>query len=283
MELLYITDMHGIEWKYERVLQIANERNVAVVINGGDMLPKAADLMSQGYFITDFLGPHLKQYQELGLNYLCCLGNDDLKTFDETFKAVCDEFPCVHDMAQRKVDLFGYEFIGMNWVVDYPFRLKDRCRMDTVDYVFQEQLGSGLLSTELGMQEMDDWFTYAKTLPTIEEELDRLVTPNDMSKTIYSMHMPPAGMGLDQCHDGREVGSKAIYAFLKNNQPRLSLHGHIHESPLRSQVWCAKLGNTICVQPGQLADLHYALIDLESMECDLYIQAREETKPFKSR
>ena len=61
---------------------------------------------------------------------------------------------------------FGFEFVGMNWVVDYPFRLKDRCRMDTADYVFQEQFGTGLLSTPNGWQEIADWISYAKTLPT---------------------------------------------------------------------------------------------------------------------
>ena len=154
----------------------------------------------------------------------------------------------------------------MNWVVDYPFRLKDRCRMDTEDYVFQEQYGSGLISTDAGWRELEDWLAYAKTLPTIEDELSRLVQPNDMSRTIYSIHMPPYKMGLDQCAHGLEVGSKAVYEFLQSEQPRLSLHGHIHESPACSEKWWGKIGKTVCIQPGQLEHLSYVLIDLHTME-----------------
>ena len=45
--------------------------------------------------------------------------------------------------------------------------------MDTKDYIFQEQFGTGLLSTSGGWQEIEDWFSCAKKLPTIEEEMDR--------------------------------------------------------------------------------------------------------------
>ena len=62
--------------------------------------------------------------------------------------------------------------------------------MDTDDHIFQEQFGKGLLSTPDGWQELDDWFACAKMLPTIEEELYRLVRPKDMAKNIYVIHTP---------------------------------------------------------------------------------------------
>ena len=156
----------------------------------------------------------------------------------------------------------------MNWVVDYPFRLKDRCRMDTDDYIFQEQFGKGLLSTPDGWQEIDDWFARAKMLPTIEEELDRLVRPKDVAKSIYVLHTPPCRLGLDRCYDGAEVGSKAIYNFLKKYQPMLPLRGHIHESPVVTGRWYAKLGRTICIQPGQLDEFTYVTIGLSTIKFD---------------
>ncbi len=171
-------------------------------------------------------------------------------------------------LAQRKFELGGYEFVGMSWVVGYPFRLKDRCRMDTDDYIFQGQFGKGLLSTPNGWQEIDDWSGHAKMLPTIEEELNRLVRPRDMAKSVYVIHMPPCRIALDKCYHGAEVGSKAIYNFLKKYQPKLSLHGHIHESPEVTGRWYAKLGRTICIQPGQLNEFIYATIDLSTMKFD---------------
>jgi Icc-related predicted phosphoesterase len=274
MNILFVTDLHGIEWKYKRVLQIAKKLDVEAVINGGDLFPHSRGAATQPDFIAYFLDDHLAQYDSAGIHYLCYPGNDDLKIHDEMFEKVCDKYSRVVPLAQRKFDLGGFEFIGMNWVVDYPFRLKDRCRRDTEDYVFQPQLGPGVLSTPDGYEGIDDWFAYAATLPTIEEEMERLVRPTDMEKAVYVIHMPPSDLGLDECTGGERVGSRAIYRFLEKNQPRLSLHGHIHESPLVSGRWKAQLGRTLAVQPGNREDLAFAVIDLESMECRRSVEAQ---------
>ncbi|MBU4076089.1 MAG: metallophosphoesterase, partial [Euryarchaeota archaeon] len=225
MRVLFVTDLHGSKWKYDRMFEVAKDFRANVVINGGDMLPGNNKPFRQGEFISNYLDNHFAQFNSAGIYYLCYLGNDDLKIFDELFEETCNKYSFVICLAQRKFEVGGYEFIGMNWVVDYPFRLKDRCRMDTEDYEFQEQFGTGLLSTPNGWQEIEDWFTHVKKLPTIEEELDRLVRPEDMTNSVYVIHMPPSGLGLDRCHDGSEVGSKAVYNFLEKNQPKLSLHG----------------------------------------------------------
>lgn len=268
MKIVYTTDLHGEIWKYDRLLKAASDFRADAVINGGDMLPKAGNLFDQGKFITGYLEKHFEQSARLGVSYLCYLGNDDLRIFDDQFDSTCGKYQDVVNLAQRKYAVGKYEFIGMNWVVDYPFRLKDRCRMDTKDYGFQMQFGAGLFSTPNGFEELPDWFAMAKTLPTIEDELDRLPKPNSMSQSIYVIHMPPSRLGLDVCGNGSAVGSKAIYNFLERNQPMLSLHGHIHESPETSEIWKAKLGNTLCIQPGQLTPFTYVTIDLETMEFD---------------
>jgi len=282
MRVLFVTDLHGTKWKYERLLQAAKNFRANVVINGGDMLPWNNEPFKQGEFITNYLDNHFAQFNSAGIYYLCCLGNDDLRIFDQLFEETCNKYSFVVCLAQRKFEVRGYSFVGMNWVVDYPFRLKDRCRIDTDEYIFQEQFGKGLISTLNGWQEIDDWFSYAKKLPTIEEELDRLVRPKDMAKSVYVIHMPPYGIGLDKYyHAAPGVGSKAIYNFLKKHQPKLSLHGHIHESPEVTRSprlsksdggqagrWYAELGRTICIQPGQLNEFTYVTIDLSTMKFD---------------
>ncbi len=144
--------------------------------------------------------------------------------------------------------------------------------MDTKDYIFQEQFGTGLLSTLNGWEEIEDWYAYAKTLPTIEDELGKLVRPMNLEQSVYVIHMPPYKLGLDNCANGVEVGSKAIYAFLQTYQPKLSLHGHIHESPEFSGKWYAQLGNTICIQPGQLSPFTYVTIDLQTMQYERRVE-----------
>lgn len=105
-------------------------------------------------------------------------------------------------------------------------------------------------------------------MPTIENELTCLVRPSDMSRAVYVFHMPPSGLGLDQCGHGPRVGSEAVRRFIEKEQPRLTLHGHIHESPAAGGTWLAKLGETVCVQPGQSdggGRLVWVTIDVDDM------------------
>jgi Icc-related predicted phosphoesterase len=265
-----VTDLHGSKWKYNQTLQLSIKYKIDIVINGGDMYPKSGDLFHQERFILEFLDFHFSQFDAAGIYYLCYPGNDDLKVFDPLFEEICLKYEHVSNIAQRRIEIDNYEFVGMNWVVDYPFRLKDRCRMDTDDYIFQKQLGTGILSTPEGWKEIDNWAEYVGSLPTIENEMKSLIKPNEMKKAIYVIHMPPANLGLDECVTGVKVGSKAIYNFLRECQPLISFHGHIHESPDMSGQWYANLNDTLCVQPGQLTPFTYVIIDLETMNYERY-------------
>jgi Icc-related predicted phosphoesterase len=77
-------------------------------------------------------------------------------------------------------------------------------------------------------------------------------------KTIFSLHCPPYGTGLDDApeltedmslkhagHATRPVGSTAVRQAIEDFQPALSLHGHIHEARGSS-----RLGRTLCINPG---------------------------------
>ena len=266
MKIIYVTDIHGDQAKYLWVFEAAKEKGAQAVVNGGDMLPKEGDLhIIQKEFIEGFLDKYFAEYEKAGIYHLGYLGNDDLRIFDGHFDMVCSKYSHVVNLAQARFKIKNSEFIGMNWIVNYPFQLKDRCRKDGKNYVFQSQLGPGLLSRETGFEEIHNWFTYANTLPTIEQELKPLPKPKNPTQAIYVIHMPPARVGLDMCQSGETVGSQSVYKFIEKIQPRLSLHGHIHESPSRSGVWKAKIEKTISVQPGQLRGnaLSYVLIDLD--------------------
>ncbi len=264
MKILFTSDLHGNQQYYSRLPEAARGAGVDVVINGGDMLPKDRDLFEQDQFITTQLVEHFSELDAAGINCLCYLGNDDLRVFDELFEETCDRFPRITNLAQRCIEIEGQEFIGMNWVVDYPFRLKDRCRKDSDNYIFQAQYGSGILSSPDGWQDIADWQAYAASLPTIEDELHALPRPQRMAEAIYVIHMPPYGVGLDECWSSARVGSHSLSRFLVENQPRFSLHGHIHESPQVSGKWYATLGRTTSIQPGQGPAFTYAIIDTES-------------------
>ena len=83
----------------------------------------------------------------------------------------------------------------------------------------------------------------------------------DFEHCIFNFHCPPHDTVLDQAPQLDEqmrpvleiggkprmvpVGSRAVRQAIDRYQPRLALHGHIHESR-GSQ----KLGRTVCLNPG---------------------------------
>jgi Icc-related predicted phosphoesterase len=270
LRVLYTTDLHGNERYYKYLEEVALRENVDVVINGGDLYPGISK-GGQKNFLNEFFRKHLNLFDTKRIYYLAFPGNYDLKILDPLFDGICGEFEFAVNLNYRKIRINEFDFIGMNLVPDYPFRLKDRCRMDTRDFEFPPQHGSAIFSTEGEFEEMssEEWFEYARQLPTLKEELEKLPQMDDPQKTIYVIHMPPANLGLDVCYGNRKVGSVAIYEFIKEMQPLLTLHGHIHESPQVSGVWKAKLGRTTCIQPGQEDKLTYVLINLEDSELEV--------------
>lgn len=238
------------------------------------MLPLEGDLHGpQREFLEGFLSGHFAECERAGLAWLGILGNDDLAVLDTVFAKVCAKHKNIFDIARKCVSLDGFEFIGMNQVTDYPFQLKDRCRRDGPGYVFQRQLGAGLLSMREGFRELENWPAYAAKLPTMEKELAALPKPGDPGRTVYVVHMPPAGLGLDVIASGEKVGSRAVAGFIRKTRPLLTLHGHIHESPEISGVWKAALGGAVCVQPGQSrSGVAYVLVDLVTMRLERFVE-----------
>jgi Icc-related predicted phosphoesterase len=114
-----------------------------------------------------------------------------------------------------------------------------------------------------------------------EDELDAslrglLSQVRDPSRSIFNIHVPPVGTGLDDAPVLDEnlrvvqvlgqvkfapAGSTAVRSILEEAQPLLGLHGHIHEaSGIR------RIGRTIAINPGSdysTGTLNGALVTLE--------------------
>ena len=261
MKIVYCTDLHGREAIYNGVLERAKAEKVDAIVNGGDMFPREF----QNEFIQGFLAGHFEACHEAGIRYLCMPGNDDLAAWDEMFRDECQKHwaGCIHGMVFRLGD---HEIIGFNFVRDYPFRLKDRCLKDYPGCPECVQFGGGLVSriTRHGKEGISNinWSEEINKRPNMRQALSLLPVPAYMSKAIYVIHDPPAGLGLDICSDGKGVGSVSVREFIEEKQPFLTLHGHIHESPDMSGKWNAQVGRTSCVQPGQG---HCVVIDLDAV------------------
>lgn len=274
MKILYVTDLHGDKNKYRKSLDIAVSEGISVIVNGGDMLPKLGERhLEQPLFISEFLRDYFVEIEKRGITYLAMLGNDDLLSVDGLFDTVCREFENIHNIAGKKVCVGGYEFIGMNYILDHPFGCKDRVVTET-HYIPQRQLGPVAgISNEYGYDRIYNWLEYSRTeLPHMCDILKDLPEPENPRRAIYVMHMPPAGLRLGQLlYQDLDIGSVDIYDFLKERQPLLSLHGHIHESPdTEKGKWINQILDTTCIQTGQteLNDnkMVYAELDLQSRE-----------------
>ena len=89
---------------------------------------------------------------------------------------------------------------------------------------------------------------------TIEDDLNEIAKNDDISKSIFLFHSPPykchldkanlAGRMIDNIPLDDHVGSKAIKAFINDNQPFISLHGHIHETSIRTGHWYQRFNST---------------------------------------
>jgi Icc-related predicted phosphoesterase len=77
-----------------------------------------------------------------------------------------------------------------------------------------------------------------------------------MKDTIFLFHSPPyqscldtadlQGKKVDHAPVDVHVGSIAIQNFIKNKQPLVTLHGHVHESVRITGCWKEKKGRTYC-------------------------------------
>jgi len=142
MKILYTTDLHGRDLYYKTIWKKTQLHKVELVINGGDLLPKTNPVFKRqkGYirYLERMYFPH---WEKAGIHYICCPGNDDARIFDDDLAQACSRFDYIHFLKRHKIKIGDLYFINFDLVCDYPFGMKDRCRMDRQDFIFPDQTG----------------------------------------------------------------------------------------------------------------------------------------------
>jgi Icc-related predicted phosphoesterase len=253
MLFIYATDLHGIEKKYNDILNYALDNKIKLIHLGSDFLPKGYNITEiQKKFINKFLKNYFEKASQNGIKILVFFGNDDIysrKKYFRKFGNLLNENP---------VEIEGILFKAYPYVCDYPFGLKSACKLDYRGWN-RPFCKKGVDVSEKGFVDINDLDLYFSEKTTIEEDLQKEIVTHPC--TVYAIHMPPANLELDVC--GRllqngtydclnPVGSKSIYNWIEKEQPLLTLHGHIHESYSITGVWKKYLGKTLVVQPGQI-------------------------------
>jgi Icc-related predicted phosphoesterase len=152
-------------------------------------------------------------------------GNDDFREIDE----ILTEAPHI-DFHEMQVRAFkgGYQMLYCGGSTPTPW--------DTEREYTEEQYVS----------------RFAELLPQVA----------DMSRCIFNVHVPPFGTALDKCPKLDEnlqvvyemglpvqthAGCQTLLEVIKEHQPLLGLHGHVHEG--RAKI---NIGKTICINPGSV-------------------------------
>jgi Icc-related predicted phosphoesterase len=253
---LFASDLHGRPDLYEKLFAVVRNDRPGWLLLGGDLLPGTsfADAGEETSFISTYLVPSLLQLREsLGAGYpsiMIILGNDDPACEEKTVLAAEADslWRYVHG---RQVRAGKYTVCGCSFVPPTPFLLKDWERYDVSRYV-----DPGSLAPDEGCRTVPESDSEIR-FGTIRCHLERLAEGAAMERTICLFHAPPYNTVLDRAaldgvtHEGvaldPHVGSIAILRFIRDRQPLLTLHGHIHESARLTGAWKTIIGRTVCI------------------------------------
>ena len=280
MRFLYSCDIHGDKNKYEKLIEVAINENIKYMVWGGDLLPKRGGerkIIQAEFLKGNFLDDYFNRLKENNIVCILIPGNDDLEEFDKNINEYCNRYNNIININKAKYNVEDISFIGLSDVLDNPFRNKNRVLME--DGLKMEKQLSDKIWVEKGTKviSVEEWKIYRETkIPRMKDILNDLPILENNKKTIFVFHDPPYGIGLDECQGNIKVGSKEMANYIEKSNAYMSLHGHIHESPIISGKWYNELGNTLCIQPGQTElgekKMTYAIIDTDFNTQNRYIE-----------
>ena len=249
---LFASDLHGRTGRYRKLFDRLASEPPAVVLLGGDLLP-----FGDPRFLERTLRAECRRLRrclaERYPRWLIILGNDDPRTQEAGL--VEGEKEGLWDYLHgRCLQVDGHCFCGYACVPPTPFLLKDWERYDV-----SRHLDVGSVSPEEGWRSVP---VDAEEVgaATIRADLERLVEdaagPGGLMDAVLLFHAPPYGGLLDLADLGSRavdhapldshVGSIALRRFIEERQPRITLHGHVHESSRLSGSWRERIGGSHC-------------------------------------
>ncbi len=267
MKVLALADVHQSERHWEMLIEAVKEENPALVLIAGDLLPKYEGILAQVAFVPR-LKDHAVTIRSLGAELILILGNDDNQLVIPQMEEG-DREGLWHYIPDRAREVKGYHFCGCPWIRDYPFAYKYWVAPDGPNeiYIDPVQLGPpAVINSDNEIAIIADLEEYLSKKQSVKESLENMANQiGDIGFSIWLIHDSPSGIDLDLCATGNRVGNPAVYRFLLEKQPLLSIHGHIHEAPTyNGGIWAARIGETWCIQAGQReSELSYAVFELE--------------------
>ena len=235
MKAVFVTDIHGDEKSLTKTLEIGKNKDVRAVFIGGDIGPfldpfgdtGQSIIHNQRDFLENVFIPKIREFVEkTKKDVFVIMGNDDFEVNIDLLKKAEKEgiLKLVH---MKKAKLDNTHVIGYSYINPIPSM-------------------------------MQDW---EKSEKHIERDLKKIAKGIEHENTIWLFNAVPFDTNLDIVRSGTHVGSKSIKRFIGETQPRVTLHGHIHESPEMSGNFYEKIGRTISINPG---NKYIAIFDIDN-------------------
>ena len=255
-KLIFCSDLHGNMTQYQRVFDYAAKVGADFVAFGGDITPKDPGRRTpklQRQFCEEELFPVIKAFHDkAGIPVLMIMGNDDFISNKHIFDGgqavygytMIDEVPYTSPG--------GHVFFGYTSIPSTPFIHKCWERRDLesdVGFDMREDTRiEGVYSQE---DELVDYsLEIMKDKPAIETQLAEGLKDVDGDKLVLITHGPPHDTVCDVCVTGVHVGSRGIRSVIQSKQPKLTLHGHIHETVDKTGEFQDKIGESLVVTVG---------------------------------
>ncbi len=280
IRLFFVTDLHGSELCFRKFISAVSIYNADVAIALGDLAGKMVVPIfdtGNGSYDCSFLG------QDIHLNNKTELDNQLGKINAIGFYPYITDKKEADALRQNQDGVMKIFYRLINERLQHWVELADEKLKDSKTLIFMapgnddpmemdDILEKSRVMKPCVMRNVDvldyEMITLAHTSPTpwdtprewSEEEMakniDLLAAKiKSMDRAIFNFHDPPHGTMLDyapKLKDMRQsagevehVGSKAVAEKIKQYQPFLGLHGHIHESRAAQ-----KIGRTFVVNPG---------------------------------
>ena len=283
-KILFASDLHSSEVFFLKCLSTAKNFNVDLLLISGDLTGKAIVpivKLDSGMYVTRFLGedykiteaqlpPLQRDVRKCGYYYQImsrkeyenCKAHPE--TIDQLFDKVTRE--AVENWVRKIEEVLPKDMrVVLNPGNDDTFAvdelLKKEPRIEyTVGKVYNIDENHEMVNC--------DWVNptpWSSPRECSDEELEKrlrveIKKASNISTLICDFHAPPYNTPIDSAPklgknmqpkmfmgqpEYEHVGSKAVRKVIEEFQPKMGLHGHIHESP-----GICKIGRTVCVNPG---------------------------------
>lgn len=256
MKILYTSDLHGHKVLYKSLVLLAQSIQPDLILLGGDLLPKHgaynAILNLQKEFASTELPKFLRALAESSSMVAYIFGNDDCIEVTRNMPQGKRIYDCTNQIVDTP---WGIILAGFSLVPSTPFRLKDWERLEFPNDPIPDTVNGWIVSDGLELSDLStgEWFSSHLSL---SEELNSFYLSK--SPILFFAHAPPYNTNLDIMYNDTHQGSKAIRRFIEKQQPRLSFHGHIHETYAMSGKFEDSICKTTIFCSGQI---HHPALD----------------------